>query len=78
MAYFGVTFRSGERIIVEATSYEGAKTAAHRDHPDEEIVDIVYLTIITKLFNGNNLVTLYLFDYIKEVLSLERFWEKNI
>jgi len=46
MAYFGVTLSSGERIIVEATSQEGAMERARRDHPSEVILDAVYLTII--------------------------------
>jgi len=46
MAYFGVTLSSGERIIVEATSHESARAVACKDHPHEEILDVVYLTII--------------------------------
>ncbi len=46
MAYFGVTFASGQRIIVDATNHEAAKEIAQREHPHEDIIEVVYLTII--------------------------------
>lgn len=46
MAYFGVTFTSGERIIVDANSHESARAIASGERPHEEILDVVYLTVI--------------------------------
>jgi len=46
MAYFGVTLGSGMRIIVDATSPDGARGLARRDHPGEEIVEAIYLTLL--------------------------------
>jgi hypothetical protein len=46
MAYFGITFRSGQRIILEAASLLGALELAQRDHPGEDILDAVYLTVL--------------------------------
>jgi len=46
MAYFGVTLGSGMRIIGEATSQEAAGEVARRDHPGEEIVEAIYLTLL--------------------------------
>ena len=48
MAYFGVTLGSGMRIIGEATSQEAAGEVARRDHPGEEIVEAVYLTVMNE------------------------------
>ena len=46
MAYFGVTLGSGMRIIVDATSPDGARGLARRNHPGEEIVEAIYLTLL--------------------------------
>jgi hypothetical protein len=46
MAYFGVTFASGLRIIVDATNHESAREIAQKEHPQEEIIEVVYLTIV--------------------------------
>jgi hypothetical protein len=46
MAYFAITFGSGQRIILEAISSAAASELAQKDHPGEEIVDAVYLTVL--------------------------------
>jgi hypothetical protein len=46
MVYFGVTLGSGKRVIVDAPSQDSARALARRDHPEEEIVDAVFLTVL--------------------------------
>jgi hypothetical protein len=46
MAYYGVTFLSGLRIVVEASSKEDARARALEKHPTEEVSEVVYLTVL--------------------------------
>jgi hypothetical protein len=44
MTRFGIIFASGNGVIIEATSSQDAKAIARNDNPEEEILQVVYLT----------------------------------